>query len=139
MEPQDNSQKRSLDEIGPGGLTHNPFAALSGPSTPKSAGPNPANRDDGQDEDARTRSAVGVSTARVWHERKGRGGKTVTCVVLDAASAGADREALASDMAKALGTGARVDGRAIVLQGDVRDRVARWLRDSIGVSVHRGT
>ena len=58
-------------------------------------------------------------------ERKGRGGKTVT--VIDGVSA-AQMKGVAKALRKHLGTAARVEGNDIVVQGDLRDRVASWLR-----------
>ncbi len=60
-------------------------------------------------------------------ERKGRGGKTVT--LLEKLRADDDqRKELARRLAKALGTGVRVEGDVLVVQGDVRDRLRTWLR-----------
>jgi translation initiation factor 1 len=62
----------------------------------------------------------------VRRERKGRGGKTVT--VLEGASiAAADRDAMAKSVRKALGCGARAEGKTIVVQGDQRDSAKAWL------------
>jgi translation initiation factor 1 len=60
-------------------------------------------------------------------ERKGHGGKTVTIVErveLD----GDQLEELARRLRKALGTGARVDGGRVIVQGDVGDAAEAWLR-----------
>lgn len=62
----------------------------------------------------------------VRRERKQRRGKTVTRVSrlgLDAAGL----PALARELAKALGCGAKVEGEDIVLQGDQIERSAAWL------------
>jgi translation initiation factor 1 len=62
----------------------------------------------------------------VRRERAGRGGKTVTLVEgpgLD----GRDLGKLARDAARDLGVGARVEGRALVVQGDQADRLVAWL------------
>lgn len=72
--------------------------------------------------------------AVVRQERKGRGGKTVTVIDGAAISRVADVEALAKTMRKALGTGARVEGGKIVLQGDQRTSAAAWL-DKQGATV----
>jgi translation initiation factor 1 len=55
--------------------------------------------------------------------RKGRGGKTVTEVqgVTDA------RDQVAKKLKKTLGVGARVEEELIVVQGDQRDRLVKWL------------
>ena len=59
-------------------------------------------------------------------ERKGHGGKTVTRLK-GLGGESADRNQVAKALRKALGCGARVDGEAIVIQGDVRDRARTWL------------
>lgn len=59
-------------------------------------------------------------------ERKGRGGKEATIVEklgLDAAAL----ERWLGEAQRALGCGGAVEEGALVLQGDQRDRVARWL------------
>lgn len=65
--------------------------------------------------------------AVVRQERKGRGGKTVTVVDGVALHRVDDLDALAKTMRKALGTGARVEGNGIVVQGDQRKKAAAWL------------
>jgi translation initiation factor 1 len=62
----------------------------------------------------------------VARSKKGRGGKTVTIVsgVRDAA-----RETTMRELKKALGCGATIEDATIVLQGDVSDRVKRWLEE----------
>lgn len=59
--------------------------------------------------------------------RKGHGGRTVTLIEKLEALPAAEREAIARALRGALGTGARVDGEAIVVQGDVADRLTAWL------------
>jgi translation initiation factor 1 len=59
-------------------------------------------------------------------ERAGRGGKTVT-LVLWADRTEAERESLAQQLRKALGTGTSVEGERIVVQGEQRDRLRTWL------------
>ena len=63
----------------------------------------------------------------VRQERKGRGGKTVTVVDGAGIRAVDDLAALAKRMRKALGTGARVEGEGIVVQGDQRESAQAWL------------
>lgn len=65
--------------------------------------------------------------AVVRQERKGRGGKTVTVIDGVAITRVDDLAGLAQTMRKAMGTGARVEGGAIVLQGDQRTAAATWL------------
>ena len=59
-------------------------------------------------------------------ERTGRGGKTVT-IAEGPAFAGLPLEALARDIARGMGTGARAKGEAIIVQGDLRERLVAWL------------
>jgi translation initiation factor 1 len=59
-------------------------------------------------------------------ERKGRGGKEATLVEKLALPEGALRAWL-DDAKRALGCGGAIEDGALVLQGDQRDRVARWL------------
>jgi translation initiation factor 1 len=69
-------------------------------------------------------------------EKKGRGGKVVTTLShhgLDLAGT----KSLAKRLRKALGCGAGVEGDAVVLQGDQRDRVAEMLEGE-GWRVVRG-
>lgn len=69
--------------------------------------------------------------AVVRFERKGRGGKAVT-VVEKLGLAPRELEAWAGDLKRALGCGGQVEGDALVLQGDLRDRV-RALLEARGV------
>ncbi len=69
--------------------------------------------------------------AVVRFEQKGRGGKAVTVVEkLDLSDR--ELEAWASDLKRALGCGGQVEGDALVLQGDLRERV-RPLLEARGV------
>ena len=69
-------------------------------------------------------------------ERKGHGGKTVTVVsgVLPSA-----RDDVMGELKKKLGTGARVDGDDIVVQGDVVDRVIAHLQGGGAKRVVKGS
>ena len=64
--------------------------------------------------------------AVVRMERAGRGGRTVT-VVEKLELRPVELEAWLSDLKRALGCGGVVEGRALVLQGDTRERVGDWL------------
>jgi translation initiation factor 1 len=66
-------------------------------------------------------------TARLYRERKGRGGKTVT-VVRELQLAPADLKALGKELRRLCGTGGTVKDGSIEIQGDHRDRVAEELR-----------
>jgi translation initiation factor 1 len=59
-------------------------------------------------------------------ERKGRGGKEAT-IVEKLGLPPAERERWAGDLKRALGCGGAVEGDAIALQGDLRERVKEWL------------
>jgi translation initiation factor 1 (eIF-1/SUI1) len=110
------------------GLTHNPFAALGGGS-PKSEVP------EAQDEVAPKPKPKAAPTSRpvASKERKGHGGRTVVRVT-DLANAADYTKAIGRD----LGTGARLDGSDLVVQGDQLDRVIGWLAQR-GCDVIRGT
>ncbi len=60
-------------------------------------------------------------------ERKGHGGKTVTRVRTLTLPA-KDLEALAKDLKRSLGCGARTEDNEIILQGDIADRAAVWFK-----------
>ncbi|SRR5258706_16075787 len=59
-------------------------------------------------------------------ERKDRGGKTVT-VIEKLELPYNQREGWMTELKSGLGCGGRVEGDALVLQGDQRDRAAAWL------------
>jgi translation initiation factor 1 len=64
--------------------------------------------------------------AVVRMERAGRGGKIVTVVEkLDLPSR--ELESWLGDLKRALGCGGALEGGALVLQGDTRERVGAWL------------
>lgn len=64
--------------------------------------------------------------AVVRMERAGRGGRTVTVVEkLDLRPS--ELAAWLADLKRALGCGGVVEGTALVLQGDTRERVGAWL------------
>ena len=69
----------------------------------------------------------GPARAVVRMERKGRAGKEVTVVEQLGLDAGA-LQAWLGDLKRALGCGGRVDGDALVLQGDQRARLEGLLR-----------
>lgn len=89
--------------------------------TPADAAPSPAGL-----------SADDLSTLPklvVRRTRKGRGGRTVTLIEGIEPLPTPEREALAAAARKALGAGARVEGESVAVQGDLRDRLADWLRE----------
>jgi translation initiation factor 1 len=117
----------------------NPFAALAGlaPALPvaseEPAAPGAAPAAPG----AAPAADKAPKEALVRVERKGRGGKTVTLVErlgLDAAGL----ESWCKQLKGKLGAGGAVEGEALVIQGDQRDRVEEALRQ-LGVGkVRRG-
>jgi translation initiation factor 1 len=64
--------------------------------------------------------------AVVRMERAGRGGRTVT-VVEKLELRPPELEAWLGDLKRSLGCGGTVEGAALVLQGDTRERVGAWL------------
>ena len=62
--------------------------------------------------------------ARVFREKGGRGGKTVTVI----RGLEADLNSVASDLKRHCGTGGAVKGNVIEIQGDHRDKVVSRLR-----------
>jgi translation initiation factor 1 len=118
-----------------GGLKHNPLKALRQIAVRADGGetlvpaPHAAPRTSGL--------PVLHGRLTVRRERAGRGGKTVTLVEgpgLD----GRDLAKLAREAARDLGVGARVEGRALVVQGDQAERLVAWLASRGFAEVVRG-
>lgn len=78
-----------------------------------------------------------VARLVVRRERKGHGGHTAT-VVEGLAGTGVDAAEVARKLKRALGCGATLEGGALVVQGDVPDRVAAWLEGQGVKRVVRG-
>jgi translation initiation factor 1 len=101
---------------------HNPFAALA----PLRAGlPDPPAPTAPKKEDAPA-SHARIPRAVVRLERTGRGGKEVT-VVEHLNLHPRERESWLKALKSGLGCGGVVEGEALVLQGDHRDRVPKLL------------
>lgn len=66
-----------------------------------------------------------ISRVSLKRERAGRGGRTVTLVLLPAGYSG-DKELLAKELRKGLGCGSSIEEGTIVLQGDIADRAEAW-------------
>lgn len=75
---------------------------------------------------ATARPAPGDGFVRIRREIGGRGGKTVTRVT-DLGLSVAEVEVLAKELKQKLGVGGALDGFAIVIQGDCRDRIEALL------------
>jgi translation initiation factor 1 len=71
-------------------------------------------------------TAAAPARAVVRYERKGRGGKAVT-VVEKLGLGPRELEAWLAELKRALGCGGAVEGDALVLQGDLRERVRAQL------------
>jgi translation initiation factor 1 (eIF-1/SUI1) len=90
----------------------------------------------GSSHEARSSHAGGVRSREkppkqkfhIHHERKGRGGKTVTLIGGLAGSPGYLQD-LAKQLRRAMGCGASVEGNTVVLQGDHQERAAAWLAE----------
>ena len=68
-----------------------------------------------------------VSRAILRRESAGRGGRTVTSVELRPAPGENAARELAKIMRHSFGCGSHVEGRKVLLQGDMRERAAAWL------------
>lgn len=68
----------------------------------------------------------GNQPVRVRLERKGRGGKSVS-VIEGILSPSAGKEALLKHLKSKLGTGGTIQGEAVEIQGDQRDRLVELL------------
>lgn len=97
---------------------NNPFGALSGlrDGLPQGAAP--------KEKPAKTPKAPPKAVVRM--ERAGRNGKEVTVIEQLALSA-KEREVWLKALKGALGCGGSVEDESLVVQGDHRERVARWL------------
>jgi translation initiation factor 1 len=83
---------------------------------------------DGGDRRRREREAPRANEGgpiRVWREKGGRRGKTVTIV---RGLPGADLVSVAADLKKLCGTGGTVKDGAVEIQGDHRDKVVTRLQ-----------
>ncbi len=112
-----------------GSLTHNPFAALLGKSVASTTGPDGVETEGGAPPPAAPDGGAEGASAKVEvrRERKGRGGKVVTLVTWLHGGPPQPIADYAKAIAKALGTGARVEEGQIVIQGDLSSRAAAFL------------
>ncbi|MBI5362027.1 MAG: translation initiation factor [Planctomycetes bacterium] len=137
------------DETPPPAPRNNPFAKLRELAKDLPAGPTP--------ESASTSSAPGVANTAgaapsaskskpaktypgrvtVRREKKGRGGKPVT-IAEGPGLSGHPLETYAKELARARGTGARVESASLVVQGEQVERVAAWLGQRGFENVGRG-
>ncbi len=94
---------------------NNPFAALQGLREQLPQGPSK--------EELVERKAPPKAVLRL--ERKGRRGKEVTVIDLDLPVP--QRPVWLAELKGSLGCGGVIEGTALVLQGDHRERAAKWL------------
>lgn len=122
----------------PGGLTHNPFAALrpGGAAHPAQA---PTKQPASSPELPRRKPEVPAPGTKlvVRREKRGRAGKTVTRVA-GLALAPEGLEELAGRLKRALGCGASVEAGEVLVQGDQVERCAAWLESELQVRVTLG-
>jgi translation initiation factor 1 len=116
----------------PSALAHRPFSALAGSRAPdQTLGPSTS----------AGAASVSPKNAPAWAvlrlERKGRGGKETT-VVEKLELRVSELERWAKSLKQDLGCGGAIEGKAIVLQGDQRDRAATWLETKGVRKVTRG-
>jgi translation initiation factor 1 (eIF-1/SUI1) len=120
------------------GPTSSPFGALAGLRDQLPATTTTAMTADAAASMADAPAAPGRlrGTLVVRLERKGHGGKPVTIV---SGVEPAAREALGDTMKKKLGTGARLVGDDIVVQGEIVDRVVALLQTLGAAKIVRGS
>lgn len=111
--------KKDEAPAAPAAPFHNPFAALAVKREELPAGPAPKPAPE-------PKEAKGPARAVVRMERKGRGGKEVT-VVEQLGLRAAELETWLKALKNGLGCGGTVEGDALVLQGDQRERLPELL------------
>lgn len=116
-------------------LTHNPFAALAGKAPSSSVRGTTVGTGQAGAVISAGGEAAGSNRVEVRREKKGRGGKVVTLVSWLAGAPPEPISDFAKAMARALGTGARVEGARIVIQGDLTQRAAELLAKTPGTSI----
>ncbi|GEJ55332.1 translation initiation factor [Anaeromyxobacter diazotrophicus] len=113
-------KKRSADAAPPEGKPfHNPFGGLA-----ERLGMTPAPEAQRAPPAPEARPAPARAVVRL--ERKGRGGKEAT-IVEKLELGAAERDRWLKELKQALGCGGAVEGEALVLQGDLRERVKALL------------
>jgi translation initiation factor 1 len=120
----------------PAGPFHDAFAKLR-ERLPEGIAPRPQSAT-GKDAGAPAPPARAPARAVVSLERKGRGGKEAT-LVLKLALPPTELARWADALKRALGCGGGVEGDAIVVQGDQRERVMKWLEGRGVARVIRGS
>ena len=80
-----------------------------------------------------------ITAAIIRRETAGRGGRTVTSVELRPEPDARRADETARSLRKYLGCGSRVEGKKIILQGDMGERVAAWLEKQGVKKITRGS
>lgn len=111
--------KKAEAPAAPAAPFNNPFAALAAKREELPSLPTPAPAPE-------RKEAAGPARAVVRMERKGRGGKEVT-VVEQLGLGGPELETWLKALKNGLGCGGTVEGEALVLQGDQRERLPALL------------
>lgn len=121
--PEKNNRITITAEVSPLGLS---LGELLGQPT---LTPNPASPEKSErSEPAPAPPPPSFSRVVLQRTRAGRGGKWVIRVLLTPAPTAAQLEALARDLRRSLGTGAHTEEGALVVQGDIADRIGDWFR-----------
>lgn len=120
---------------------NNPFAVLANMSAPIASVDAQSRQVFSRPDSSRTRGATAESPFAgkliLRRTRKGHGGKTVT-LLQGLAMGEPELSALARQLGKALGCGARVDGSDICVAGDQCTRLEAWLRERGAVRIVLG-
>ena len=80
-----------------------------------------------------------VTAAIIRRETAGRGGRVVTSVELRPEPDARHADETARSLRKYLGCGSHVEGKKIILQGDMCDRAAAWLEKQGVKKITRGS
>ncbi len=111
--------KKKKKDVNDGEFTHNPFAALAGLSLPD------ADPDVLDAMSAEAAAEIKLSPLALRKEKKGRRGKTVTCITGARDWPEEERTVFMKKIKNVLGTGASFDGEDIVVQGEHIERLKK--------------
>ena len=115
-------ERIETEDQGALGLSMGEALAMRGPDPDDGTAPRGA-------QELRPRAAAPASPRKAVLQRaRAGGGKWVVRVLLTPQPEQTALDDLAREARRALGTGARVEGGAILVQGDIPERVEAWLR-----------
>lgn len=127
MARQKRDKKVELDAQADG-FAHNPFAALQQKREELPAGQTTAAAEQAASPQQGEAWDLSASPKLVLRsETKGRGGRVVT-LIEGVVGSQEQRKQLARELGKKLGCGGNVDGEALLIQGDQRERLEELLR-----------